>query len=291
MKYNSRIIFELLRVKQWTKNLLIYAALVFTNNLFYPLYFFKVTLGFFLFSFAASSVYIFNDIHDLKEDKLHPDKKSRPLPSGLINITPAFFIAFVLLISSLFGAFFLNMNFLALLIFYILLNISYTFWLKHTVILDVFVIATGFVLRAVSGAFILNVTISPWLIICTLLLALFLALAKRRYELNNLQEATKHRKILEEYSVPLLDEMISVVTASTVIAYSFYTFSSKTAEQSHYLMLTIPFVLYGIFRYLYLIHKKNLGGSPELILLKDKPMIINILLYLLTTIIIIYFIK
>ncbi len=291
MKYNVKIILELLRVKQWTKNLLIYAALVFTNNLFYPLYFFKVTLGFFIFSFTSSSVYIFNDIHDLKEDKLHPEKRLRPLASGLIDTLPAIFIALLLLISSLTGAFFLSINFLYLLFFYIILNILYTLWLKHMVILDVFVIATGFVLRAISGTFILNVTISPWLIICTLLLALFLALAKRRYELNTLKDASKHRKILEEYSIPLLDEMMSVVTASTVIAYSLYTFTSKTAQQSHYLMLTIPFVLYGIFRYLYLIHKKNLGGSPELILLKDKPMIINILLYLLTTIAIIYFIK
>ncbi len=291
MKYNSKIIFDLLRIKQWTKNFLIFAALVFTNNLFYPLYLFKVILGFFLFCFASSSIYILNDIHDLKEDKLHPEKKQRPLASGLIDTNSSLLFSIILLLSSLIGAFFLNINFMFILFFYVLLNIFYTLWLKHAVILDVFVIATGFVLRAISGAVILNVIISPWLIICTLLLALFLALAKRRYELNTLQEATKHRKILEEYSIPLLDEMISVVTASTVIAYSLYTFTSKTAEQSHYLMLTIPFVLYGIFRYLYLIHKKNLGGSPELILLKDTAMIINILLYLITTIVIIYFIK
>lgn len=291
MKFHIKILFNLLRIKQWTKNFFIYAALIFTNNLFNPYYFLKVTIGFFLFCFTSSSLYIFNDIKDLKEDKLHPEKKLRPIASGTISIYFAYALSSFLLFSSLIGSFLLNINFFYIIVIYTLLNISYTLFLKHVVILDVFIIATGFVLRAVSGAYILNVYISPWLLICTLLLALFLALSKRRYELNFLQEATKHRKILEEYSIQLLDEMISVVTASTVIAYSLYTFTSKTAAQSHNLMLTIPFVLYGIFRYLYLIHKKNLGGSPETILLKDKPLIINILLYILSIIIIVYFMK
>jgi 4-hydroxybenzoate polyprenyltransferase len=171
-----------------------------------------------------------------------------------------------------------------------LLSVAYTFKLKHLVILDILTVASNYVIRAISGAIIINVAISPWLLICTSLLALFVILGKRRYELS-LASAIKHRKILEEYSIPLLDEMISVTTASTISAYALYTFTSETALRHNYLLLTIPFVLYGIFRYLYLIHKKNMGGSPENIFLKDLPTIINIILWIMTIVIIVYLIK
>jgi|ERR1035437_298511 4-hydroxybenzoate polyprenyltransferase len=290
MKLHAGVILDLLRVKQWTKNLLIYAALIFTNNLFNPVYFGKVTVGFFLLCFAASSLYIFNDLADYKSDKLHPQKKNRPIAASAVQKDFAWFLGILLMVISLIGSFFLNFHFFLLIIVYLAMTTSYTLSLKHVVIIDVFILSAGFVLRAIAGALVLSVSISPWLLICTFLLALFLAFAKRRNELT-IPDAHKHRKILEEYSIPLLDEMISVVTASTVIAYSLYTFTSSTAAKHNYLMLTIPFVLYGIFRYLYLVHKKNMGGSPESILLKDKPTLVNIVLFVSATIIIVYFIK
>ena len=290
MKLHAGVILDLLRVKQWTKNLLIYAALIFTNNLFNPVYFGKVTVGFFLLCFAASSLYIFNDLADYKSDKLHPQKKNRPIAADTVQKDFAWFLGILLMVISLIGSFFLNFHFFLLIIVYLAMTTSYTLSLKYVVIIDVFILSAGFVLRAIAGALVLSVSISPWLLICTFLLALFLAFAKRRNELT-IPDAHKHRKILEEYSIPLLDEMISVVTASTVIAYSLYTFTSSTAAKHNYLMLTIPFVLYGIFRYLYLVHKKNMGGSPESILLKDKPTLVNIVLFVSATIIIVYFIK
>lgn len=290
MKLHAGVILDLLRVKQWTKNILIYAALIFTGNLFNPAYFGKVTIGFFLLCFAASSLYIFNDLADFKSDKIHPQKKHRPIASGAVQHEFALVFGLLLMIISLTGSFFLNFQFFLLIIVYLAMTTMYTLSLKHVVIVDVFILSTGFVLRAIAGALVLAVSISPWLLICTFLGALFLALAKRRSELF-IPDAHKHRKILEEYSLPLLDEMISVVTASTVIAYSLYTFTSSTAAKHNYLMLTIPFVLYGIFRYLYLIHKKNLGGSPESILLSDKPILLDVVLFAATTIIIVYFSK
>jgi 4-hydroxybenzoate polyprenyltransferase len=290
MENKIKITFELLRIRQWIKNFLIFIALIFTNNLFNFNLLLKTAAGFILLCFASSSIYIFNDIKDAKEDKYHPVKRHRPIASGKINTTFAFFISILLLIISFFGSFMLEKKFFALIVIYVLLSISYTSVLKNIVILDILIIAINYVLRAISGAIIIHVAISPWLLICTSLLALFVILAKRRYELN-LSSAVKHRKILKEYSIPLLDEMISVTTASTISAYALYTFTSETAIRHNYLLLTIPFVLYGIFRYLYLIHKKNLGGSPEYIFLKDIPTIINIVLWISSIIIIVYFVK
>lgn len=290
MKDKTETLFELLRIRQWIKNLLIYIALIFTNNLFNFSLLIKTTIGFILLCFAASSIYIFNDIKDAKEDSHHPEKKRRPIASGKVKTSFAFSISILLIIISLFGSFVIEKKFFIVILIYILLSLSYTLKLKNIVILDILVIATNYVLRAISGAIIINVAISPWLFICTSLLALFVIMAKRRYELN-LTSAIKHRKILEEYSIPLLDEMISVTTASTIAAYALYTFTSETASRHNYLLLTMPFVLYGIFRYLYLIHKKNLGGSPEYIFLKDIPTIINIILWIISIIIIVYIIK
>jgi len=283
-----KTLFNLLRVKQWSKNLLIFAALIFTGNVFNPPLLLKTFLGFLLFCTTASGLYILNDLRDRNEDKIHPDKKSRPIASGKINSVVAMLISGLLLISSLPLSLLLGMNFFTILAIYAVMTMLYTLKLKHVVILDVFVLSSGFVLRAASGAYIINAPISPWFLICTTLGALFLALAKRRYEMVSIENASKHRKILLEYSVPLLDEMISVVTSSTVVAYSLYAFTSETASKHHYLMLTIPFVLYGIFRYLYLIHKKNMGGSPEMVLIKDKPLLINIVLYAAACILIVY---
>ncbi|MCE5299415.1 MAG: decaprenyl-phosphate phosphoribosyltransferase [Spirochaetia bacterium] len=290
MRFQAGLLLNLLRVRQWPKNILVYAALIFTSNLFNTAYLLKVTIGFFLFSFAASSLYILNDILDYKQDRIHPEKKNRPIASGEINRDFALVLSAILMTVSLTGSYFLNFEFFITVASYIIITTLYSLRLKHVVILDIFAVSSGFVLRAISGAFIISVSISPWLIICVSLGALFMSLGKRRYELS-LPDAAKHRRILDEYSIPLVDEMISMVTASTVISYSLYTFLSETASKHNYMMLTIPFVLYGIFRYLYLMHKKNLGGSPEMILLKDVPMIICVTLYLLTTIAIVYFLK
>jgi len=290
MKDKTRTLFELLRIRQWIKNLLIYIALIFTNNLFNFGLLIKTTIGFIFLCFAASSIYILNDIKDANEDKHHPIKKHRPITSGKVGLSFALSVSVFLMLISLFGSFVLQKSFFIIILIYILLSFSYTLKLKNIVILDILIVASNYVLRAISGAIIINVAISPWLLICTSLLALFVILAKRRYELS-LTSATKHRKILEEYSIPLLDEMISVTTASTISAYALYTFTSETATKHNYLLLTIPFVLYGIFRYLYLIHKKNLGGSPEYIFLKDVPTIINIIFWIISIIIIVYFIK
>ncbi|MBP7792026.1 MAG: decaprenyl-phosphate phosphoribosyltransferase [Candidatus Goldbacteria bacterium] len=290
MKVKIKTFFELLRVKQWIKNLLIFIALIFTNNLLNFNLFLKTVVGFILFCFAASSIYIINDIKDAEEDSHHPAKKNRPIASGKIKPSFAFLISILLLVFSLSGSFLLEKNFFIVTLIYILLSVCYTLKLKNIVILDILVVSINYVIRAIAGAAIIKVAISPWLLVCTSLLALFVILAKRRYELS-LVSPTKHRKILEEYSIPLLDEMISITTASTISAYSLYTFTSETAAKHNYLLLTIPFVLYGIFRYLYLIHKKNLGGSPENIFLKDVPMIVNIVLWIISIIIIIYFLK
>jgi 4-hydroxybenzoate polyprenyltransferase len=290
MKLHTKVIFDLLRVRQWSKNFLVYAALIFTSNLFNTVDFLKTTAAFFLFCLAASSIYIMNDISDYKEDRLHSEKKTRPIASGAVQKDFAMALSAILMVISLAGSFILNAGFGIVIVVYLIINTLYTFKLKHVVILDVFILSAGYVLRAIAGAFVISVSISPWLIICTTLVTLFLALAKRRHELS-LPDASKHRKILEEYSTPMLDQMINVVTASTVIAYSLYTFTSETAAKHNYMMLTIPFVLYGIFRYLYLIHKRNLGGSPELVFLKDLPMIINVILYVMSAVIIVYFIK
>jgi 4-hydroxybenzoate polyprenyltransferase len=290
MKMQASVIFDLLRVRQWAKNMLIFGALVFTGNLFNLPYFTKVLVAFFLMSFAASSLYIFNDISDYKEDRLHPEKRKRPIASGAVKKDFAMFLSAVLMAVSLTGSFFLSIPFFIITLIYVAMTIFYTLKLKHMVILDVFEIAAGFVFRAAAGALVISVFISPWLLICTTLVALFVALSKRRHELS-FPDAFKHRKVLQDYSIPLLDQMISVVTASTVVAYSLYAFTSPTAEKHNYLMLTVPFVLYGIFRYLYLVHKKNLGGSPETVFLKDIPMIINIVLYIISCVIIVYFVK
>ncbi len=278
-----KILADLLRVKQWIKNLLIFAALLFTGNIFNTLLLFKTITAFMLFSFTASALYIMNDLKDFKEDRLHPVKKLRPIASGAVPHIYAAAVAGILIFLGLLGSYFLSLNFFIIVLAYAVLTTLYTYYLKHVVILDVFEVALGFILRPIAGAIVIDAAISPWLLICTTLLALFVILSKRRNELTAMEDAHKHRKILAEYSIPMLDQMINIVTASTVIAYSLYTFTSATASKNHLMMLTIPFVLYGIFRYLYLTHKKNMGGAPEQIFLKDIPMIVDTILWVITS--------
>jgi 4-hydroxybenzoate polyprenyltransferase len=276
---------ESLRPRQWTKNLLLFAGLLFSQSIFEMDLFLKAVAGFMLFCVLSGSEYIINDLIDIDADREHPVKSKRPLASGRLPIPLALIGVFILIFGGLAAAFMLNVNFGWVALVYVILMLGYTLAFKRVVILDVIIIALGFVLRAVAGALVIDVTISSWLLVCTTFLALFLGLSKRRHELVLLgDDAANHRKILGEYSPYLLDQMIGVVTASTVMAYALYTTAAETVEKfgTRNLIFTLPFVLYGIFRYLYLVHQKQMGGSPEMILLKDRAMIINILLYIIT---------
>ncbi|MCK5242484.1 decaprenyl-phosphate phosphoribosyltransferase [bacterium] len=276
-------VLQLIRPKQWTKNLVVFAGLMFTGSFFNLELFLRVSQAFVIFCLAAGAIYILNDIKDTESDQQHPEKKKRPLAAKKIKPRTALIVSMFLLLVSLGWSFLIAPIFFYSVLGYILLNFAYTWGLKNHVILDVFIVTCGFVIRAAAGAWIIEAPISPWLLIVTTLLALFLGFAKRRHELITMGDhATKHRKSLGEYSPELLDQFMSVVASSTIIAYSLYAFTSTTAQEYHYLMLTIPFVIYGILRYLYLVYQRNLGGAPELILLRDKPLITVILLWVLT---------
>lgn len=274
-------IIKTMRPRQWTKNLIIFAALVFSRSFVNAADTLLVIGGFIIFCVLSGTVYIVNDIVDREEDRRHELKRSRPIASGRLSTRSAAACAAVLAAGSLVVSFLLGAQFGVVVTIYFMLMLVYSFFLKHVVILDVLVIAAGFVLRAVGGGCIIHVTVSPWLLICTILLALFLALSKRRHELILLEgDAANHRKTLLEYSPYLLDQMIAVVTSSIVMAYALYTMWPRTmSEVSPYLYLTVPFVLYGIFRYLYLVHRKEEGGSPERLLLSDRPLMIDIILW------------
>ncbi len=293
-----------MRPKQWTKNVFVFGGIVFARELFLWTALLKAILAFVLFCMVSSAVYLINDVVDRERDRMHPIKRKRPLASGRLRPAPAIATAALLVGISLPLGFLLNYPFEGAinlpfglsLTAYFSLMLAYSFALKNVVILDVFAIAAGFVLRAVGGAVAIPVFISPWLLVCTVLLSLFLGLAKRRHELvllNN--DAQQHRGILREYSPALLEEMISVVTACTVMAYSLYTFYPFFAHGEEdrapypYMMFTIPFVIYAIFRYLYLVYQKEGGGSPEEVLLGDVPFLVNILLWGTCVLVILYF--
>lgn len=277
---------RLLRPKQWTKNMFVFAGVIFSKNFFNLILIEKTLLAFLFFCMISSSVYVLNDMIDVNKDKIHPKKKDRPLATGTIKMWQAGILLLILSIVSIIFSFKLNEYFGYIIITYFTMNTLYSLKLKHIVIVDIMIIATGFVLRAVSGAVVIDVLISPWLLICTIFLALFLALNKRKNELLVLDEnAKEHRKILDEYSIELINQMLPIVTSGTIISYALYTF---TGTRTVAMMVTIPFVLYGVFRYQYLALNKGMGGSPELVLLKDAPLIINIMLWGLTSITILY---
>jgi 4-hydroxybenzoate polyprenyltransferase len=296
IKNKSRFIslkglFVSLRPKQWIKNGVLFAPLLFSQNLFNKPLFLKSLEAIILFCLLTGAVYIINDMRDLKEDRLHPIKRNRPLASGKLSLTLGGFFAMTLLIVSLLGGWVVSLPFFKVLGAYLLLQIVYTFSLKHQVILDIFSIAAGFVLRVVAGGLAIGVQLSPWLFICTSLLSLFLAMAKRRHELVILKEgAIEHRQILKEYSPYLLDQMMGVVTATTVMSYALYTISEETVAkfQTTNLIYTLPFVLYGIFRYLYLVHQKVEGGRPEEVLLTDRPLLLTVVGWTITVLIVLY---
>jgi 4-hydroxybenzoate polyprenyltransferase len=279
-----------MRPRQWVKNLFVLAGLVFSQRLFTGAVW-TALAAFAIFCALSGAIYLLNDVADRERDRLDPRKRVRPIAAGRLRVGVAVAAAAALVAAGLALAALLSRPFLVTALAYVVLLVAYSAWLKHVVIVDVIVVAGGFVLRAVAGAVVIDVEMSGWLLICTILLALFLALGKRRYEYLTLdQDAARHRPILAEYSPALLDQMIAVVTASTVTAYALYTMSPETVAKfhTHLLPATLPFVLYGIFRYLYLLYRRQLGGNPSELLLKDKALLINTLGWIFAVLLIIY---
>ncbi len=285
-----------LRPMQWTKNLVLIAALIFSRNLFR----FQLTLrsieALAIFCLLSGSIYIFNDLVDFEQDRAHPVKRNRPIASGRVSKRGAFLLGVFAAAVGLVLASFLNRGFFVVSLVYVGISIFYSLGLKHMVVLDVLIISVGFVLRAMAGVEALKdldpgVIMSPWLLVCTLFLALFLGFNKRRHEIHLLAgDAGSHRKSLEEYSKEFLDAMIAVVTAATVIAYAIYTIWPATVDKFHteHLIYTVPFVVFGLFRYMYLVIMKNRGGSPSDVLVSDLPLVVDIILWVFVAGLILY---
>jgi len=287
----ARGLFVSLRPSQWTKNLLVFAPLIFAVKLFDPVAAMRAAAGFVIFCALSSVVYLINDIMDREGDRQHPLKCRRPIAAGEVSVPAALTAAGILSVCSVGSAFVLDPWFCGVAVLYLGLQTAYSVALKHIVIVDALTLAMGFVLRAIAGAAVIHVVVSHWLFVCTILAALFIALAKRRHELVLLaDDAASHRPILDEYSPYLLDQMIAVVTASTLIAYIFYTISPETEQKfgTPWLGLTIPFALYGIFRYLYLVHQREGGGSPADLMLNDRPLLACVTLWVVAVVLIVY---
>ncbi len=279
-----------MRPKQWTKNIIVFTALVFDGKFLEPGPLMKTVALFALFCLVSSAVYLLNDLVDIEKDRAHPLKRNRPLASGALR--PAYAVAtlIALLLFSLPATWLLSPSAALILGGYFLLNVAYSFWLKNMVILDVLTIAAGFVLRVAAGAVVVHVErFSPWLYVCITLLALIIALGKRRAELMALEEdAGNHRAILEEYNLNFLDHLISLTTGATVVTYSLYTFSARNLPENHLMMLTIPIVIYFLFRYLYLVHVRHLGGAPDELIFKDKPLFFSAAFWGVAVLVILY---
>ncbi|MCA1596726.1 MAG: decaprenyl-phosphate phosphoribosyltransferase, partial [Chloroflexi bacterium] len=271
------VLLEALRPRQWIKNLLLFAGLLFTFNLrrWEPV---LVSIAAFAcFCALSSAVYLLNDMVDRERDLSHPRKRLRPIASGRLSLAGAAAAGVALAGAGLAGSFAIRPLFGALAFGFLVLNLAYSLWLKHEVIVDVLCLAAGFIVRALAGAVALAVTISPWLLVCTALLALVMGFGKRRQEITSLDSAADHRRVLQEYSAPFLDQLITSMAAATVVSYLFYTFQSDTAHLHPWIPMTIPFVLYGLFRYLYLVHERSMGGAPEDLLFRDRRLLIAVL--------------
>lgn len=282
---------KLVRPTQWLKNGLLLAALIFSAEIRSTTKLSAALIAMALFCLLSSAVYTFNDLFDREQDKRHPLKKERPIASGQVSPSLAVAMILILLSAGLAGAWTVNFEFFIVAVFFVVLNFMYTIWLKNIVIVDVMSVAISFVMRALAGAYAIVVPASKWMLINTLFLALFLGFGKRRHELVLLDAgATAHRRILGRYSPYLLDQFISLVTASVVVMYMLYTFSTEVTAKlgTDDLYLTIPFVIYGIFRYLYLIHKEERGGSPTQVLISDMPILISVVLWIITFILLLY---
>jgi 4-hydroxybenzoate polyprenyltransferase len=280
-----------MRLRQWTKNGFIFFALIFDRQLLIPESFWRTIAGFFLFCLVSSAVYLFNDIADVEADRNHPEKKSRPIASGKLPVNVALSAAVLLVLVAIPLGYLLSPLFAWVLAAYLLINLLYSRWLKHVSILDVLIISSGFVLRVVAGVILIYPVerFSPWLYMITILFSLYIGLGKRRAEMNLLaQGASAHRRVFEGYTIPLLDQYITIVSSMTIVAYSLYTFSAPNLPENHSMMLTIPFVVYGIFRYLQLIQTGHAAGSPDEVALKDRPLQITMLLWGLAVIVIFY---
>ena len=280
-----------LRPRQWTKNLLVFAGLIFSRGLHEPALVGRSTLAFLLFCLLSGGVYLVNDVVDAERDRAHPQKRHRPVASGRLPGGIAMVAGISILIGAVAAAFLLGVSFGMVAALYAVLLAAYSAGLKHVVIVDALIIAAGFVLRALAGVVVLDIEPSNWLLLCTILLALFLTFGKRRHELLALEAgATGHRPILSEYTPQLLDQMIAVVTASTLMAYALYTMAPETQArlQTSRLPITIPFVLYGIFRYLYLLYRHELGGNPSEHFLTDRALLIDVALWSATVIAVLY---
>ena len=285
-----KALMKTMRPRQWTKNAFVLAAVVFDQQLFNPAAILRSLGAFLVFCLLSGTVYILNDIIDVEADRQHPKKRLRPIPSGKLPIPTAIAAAVVILLLTFPLAFWLSPGLGIISLAYFLINIAYSNWLKHMPLIDVLTIAAGFVLRVAAGVSVIEVQrFSPWLYVVTTLFALYLGFGKRRAELTTLAEtAGSHRRVLDGYTLPFLDQLITIVSSTTLIAYSLYTFSAPNLPDNHTMMLTIPFVMYGIFRYLYLIYVKEEGGAPEELLLTDRPLQATIALFALTVLIIFY---
>lgn len=285
--------FLLLRIPQWIKNVFVFVPLLFAKFLFHEDLFSEVVLAFLAFCFTSSVVYIINDIFDIEEDKLHPSKKFRPIPAGRISIKSAVITSILLGLITSFILTLLNYNFFMIVLTYALLNVFYTIALKNIVIVDILTIASGFMLRVLGGAFVIQVSVSSWLILTTLFISLFLAIMKRRSELGMVLEDSPGitRKVLSEYSVAFTEQMATISAAGVIICYALYSVSDRTVNylKGESMVFTTIFVVFGIFRFMYLVYKKSKGENATEILVTDLPMIANIILYVLTSIYIVYF--
>ncbi len=279
-----------MRPRQWMKNVLIFVPLVFDQQLDNIDALRTTLVGFVLLCMVASSVYLINDLADLEADRRHPNKRNRPLASGVLPMPVAILATAILLLIALPLSYFLSPSFAVILLTYLLLNLAYSRWLKHIAIIDVFVLASFYLLRVVAGLTLIQVArFSPWLYVVTTLGALYIGFGKRRAELSLMaDEASNHRRVFDGYTIPLLDQFITIVSATTIVAYSLYTFSAPNLPENHAMMITIPFAIYGIFRYLYIVQTKQGGGAPEEELLADRPLQLAILLWGLTVLIIFY---
>ena len=285
-----KALLKTMRLRQWTKNGFVFFALIFDRQLF-NLNSFLVTLwGFFLFCLTSSAVYLLNDIADVEADRKHPEKKNRPIASGKLPLNVAWGVAILLILIALSVAYLLEPVLSLILAIYLLINILYSRWLKHVPILDVLIISTGFVLRVAAGVALITVErFSPWLYVITTLFSLYIGFGKRRAEMTLLSHsAGSHRKVLDGYTIPLLDQYITIVSGTTIVTYSLYTFTAPNLPESHSMMLTIPFVVYGIFRYLQLIQTGHAAGAPDEVALKDRPLQVTVLLWGLAVLAIFY---
>jgi len=285
------------RPQQWVKNLIVFAALIFSQHYADVGLFLRALLGFFAFCLLSGGIYIFNDIVDLESDKLHPGKKTRPLAKGELGVIDASTGAGIFIIAGVLLSLALGPSFAGVAAVYLILSVLYSLYLKRVIILDVLIISIGFVLRAIAGVEVLrerlvSIDLSPWLLVCTLFLALFMSFGKRRHEIHLLNDkATEHRSTLGEYSIEFLDGLIYALMSATVITYSIYTIWPATIEKFHSrnMVFTIPFVVYGIFRYAFLVTQKKEGGSPSDLLLRDVPLIVTIILWFFTVLMILRF--